>query len=152
MERMTKKYNERTGTYEYIDAFSGAGIFDTIVKGITSKNTAKTIGTKALEVGVNKFGSEIGTRAANKVVSVVDDRFSKPPPNPPKSLIKSQDLIKPVNESSKPLGDVIIKELNKKSSNETTSPENIAYKKQYYGYGKGSSNKQFQSKLNKLLK
>ena len=59
MERLTKRYNERTGTYEYIDSFSGAGIFDNIIKGLTSnlaKNTAKTIGTKALEAGVNKFG------------------------------------------------------------------------------------------------
>ena len=49
MERLTKKYNERTGIYKYIDAFSGAGIFDTIMKGITSKfvkKTAKTLGTK----------------------------------------------------------------------------------------------------------
>ena len=94
MERLTKRYNERTGTYEYIDAFSGAGIFDTIVKAVTSKfakDTAKTLGTKALEEGVSKFGSEIGTRAANKVISAVDDRFSKPP----KSLIKLQDLINP---------------------------------------------------------
>ena len=52
------------------------------MKGITSKfvkNTAKTLGTKALEAGVNKFGSEIGTRAAHKVISVVDMKFSKPP-------------------------------------------------------------------------
>ena len=41
MERLIKKYNERTGTYEYIDAFSGAGIFDTIMKGITSKFVKK---------------------------------------------------------------------------------------------------------------
>ena len=64
MEKLTKRYNERTGTYEYSDAFSGAVIFDTIVKGITSKfakDTAKTIATKALEAGVSKFGSEIGT-------------------------------------------------------------------------------------------
>ena len=119
--------------------------------------TDKTLGTKALEAGVNKIGSEIGKRTANKVISVVADRFSK-------SLIKSQDLINPkslvitspqkieIDESTKPLGNVIIKELNKKSSDETTSPENIARKKQYYGYGKGGSNKQFQSKLNKLLK
>ena len=164
MERLTKRYNERTGTYEYIDAFSGAGIFDTIVKGITSKfakDTAKTLGTKALEAGVSKFGSEIGTRAANKVILAVDDRFSKPP----KSLIKSQDLINPKslvitspqkteiddsdNESTKPLGNLIIKELNKKTDN-LLSPENLnaALKKQYYG----GSNKHFQSKLNKLLK
>ena len=44
------------------------------------KNTAETLGTKALEAGVNKFGSEIGTSAANKVISAVDNRFSKPPP------------------------------------------------------------------------
>ena len=31
MKRLTKRYNERT--YEYIDAFSGAGIFDGIIKG-----------------------------------------------------------------------------------------------------------------------
>ena len=43
MERLTKRYNERTGTYEYIDAFSGAGIFDTIVKGITSKIVKKQL-------------------------------------------------------------------------------------------------------------
>ena len=141
---------------------------------------SKTIGTKALEAGVNKFGSEIGTRAANKVISAVDDRFSKPR----KSLIKSQNLINPKSlvitnpkkieidvkddsdnestkplglkhskESFKPLGNVIMKELNKKTDN-LLSPENLnaALKKQYYGCGKGGSNKQFQSKLNKLLK
>ena len=43
MERLTKKYNERTGIYEYIDAFSGAGIFDAIVKGITSKFVKKQL-------------------------------------------------------------------------------------------------------------
>jgi hypothetical protein len=161
MERLTKRYNENTGTYEYIDAFSGSGILSTIINKLTSKvvkDTAKTIGTKALEAGASKFGSEIGTRAASKVISAVDDRF------------KSQDLVIPqkvtkVNpnieskESFKPLGNVIIKELNKKSSNETTSPENIALKKQYYGYGNARSshpikygNKQFKNKLNKLLK
>ena len=94
------------------------------MKGITSKlvkNTAKTLGTKALEAGVNKVGSEIGTRAANKVISVVDNTFSKPPT---KSLIESYDLINPSkvvvveagsdDESTKPLGNVIMKELNKK--------------------------------------
>ena len=74
MNRLTKRYNENVGMYEYIDSFSGAGIFDTIMKGITSKfvkDTAKTLGTKALEAGVNKVGSEIGTRAANKVISLM---------------------------------------------------------------------------------
>ena len=49
MERLTKWYNERTGTYEYVDAFSGAGIFDSIMKGITStfvKETAKKLELK----------------------------------------------------------------------------------------------------------
>ena len=45
-----------------------------------------------------------------------------------------------------------MKELNKTSStpDKITSPENLnaSLKKQYYGYG--SSNKKFQSKLNKL--
>ena len=150
MERLTKRYNERTGTYEYIDAFSGAGIFDTIVKGISKritskfvKNTAKTLGTKALEAGVSKFGSEIGTRAANKVISTVDERFSKPPPKVNINIKVDSD-----DKSSKPLGNVIMKELNK--TDKLTSPENLnaALKKQYYC----GSNKQFQSKLNKLLK
>ena len=75
MERLTKRCNKRTGSYEYIDA----GIFDSNIKGITSKfvkDTAKTLGAQALEAGVNKVGSEIGTRAANKVIFVVDKKFS----------------------------------------------------------------------------
>ena len=109
MERLTKRYNKHTGTYEYIDAFSGAGIFDSILKRITSKfvkDTAKTLGTKALEAGVNKVWFEIGTRTANKVISVVDKKFSKPPKE-----VEADD------EDSKPLGNVIMKELNKKSDN-----------------------------------
>ena len=31
MERLTKRYNEHTGTYEYVDAFTGAGMFDIII-------------------------------------------------------------------------------------------------------------------------
>ena len=146
MERLTKRYNERTGTYEYIDAFSGAGIFDTILKGITSKfakQTAKTLGTKALEAGVSKFGSEIGTRAAIKVISAVDDKFSKATKTKDLIIPKSLVITSPQkieidvkddsdNESFKPLGNVIMKELNKKSNDETI---NIARKKEYYGYG-----------------
>ena len=116
--------------------------------------TAKTLGTKALEAGVNKFGSEIGTRAANKVISAVDDRFSKVAKTKsltnPKSLVITSPQkveIDDSNKSTKPLGNVIMKELNKKSNDETI---NIARKKEYYGYG--TKNKQFQSKLNKLLK
>ena len=48
----------------------------------------KSLGSRTLEAGVSKLGSEIGTRAANKVISTVDDRFSK-------SLVKSQNLINP---------------------------------------------------------
>ena len=43
MKKLTKRYNERTGTYEYIDAFSGAGIFDSIMKGITSTFVKKLL-------------------------------------------------------------------------------------------------------------
>ena len=60
MERLTKQYHERTGTYEYVDAFTGAGMFGSIIKKLSSnfvKNTAKTIGTKAIEAGVSRFGS-----------------------------------------------------------------------------------------------
>ena len=113
MERLTKRYNERTGTYKYIDALSGAGRYDNIIKGLTSKfvkDTAKTLGTKALEADVNKIGSEIGTRAANKVISVVDKKFSKSPP--PKEVIKVIEVDFD-DESSKPLGNLIMKELKK---------------------------------------
>ena len=155
MERLTKRYNERTGTYEYIDAFSGSGIFDTIVKGITSKfakDTAKTIATKALEAGVSKFGSEIGTRAADKVISTVDKRFSKKTKLKDSPKVNINIKVDSDDELSKPLGNVIIKELNKKPNDETINDNlNIVRKKQYYGYGKGTKNKQFQSKLNKLL-
>ena len=74
MKRLTKRYNERTGTYEYVDAFTGAGMFDSIIKKLSSnfvKNTDKTIGTKVLEAGVSRFGSEIGAKAADKVISTV---------------------------------------------------------------------------------
>ena len=142
MNRLTKRYNENVGTYEYVDAFSGAGIFDSIFKGLTSKfvkDTASKLGTKALEAGVNKVGNEIGTRAANKVKSTVDEKFFKPNP------VKTIELIKPIvkDDIEKPLGNVIMKELNKKSSTDNlitdklTSPKNLnnALKKQYYGYG-----------------
>ena len=111
------------------------------MKGITSKfvkNTAKTLGTKALEAGVNKIGSEIGTRAANKVISSVDKRFSKDPPK-----VDSDESSK----SLKPLGNVIMKELKTNDDGLTKALDNI-HKRQY----SGGSNKQFQRKLNKLLK
>jgi len=148
MNRLTKRYNENIGMYEYVDSFSGAGIFDSILKGITSKfvkDTATKLGTKALEAGVNKVWSEIGTRAANKVITTVDKKFFKPAP----VIVKEN-----------PLGNLIVKELNKEihdksdddDDNKLLSSENInkALKKQYYGFG--YKNKQFQNKLNKLLK
>ena len=151
MNRLTKRYNENAGIYEYVDAFSGAGIFDTIMKGITSKfvkDTATKLGTKALEAGVNKVGSEIGTRAANKVISTVDNKFFKPNP-----VITTKPLINEIIE--KPLGNVIMKELNKKTNDKSNDDDDYNAKKQYYGYGNkpsGYKNKQFQDKLNKLLK
>ena len=70
MERLTKRYNERTGTYECIDAFSGAGIFDSIMKGITSifvKETTKKVGVKALKAAADKVGSHVGEYAVQKL-------------------------------------------------------------------------------------
>ena len=32
IERLSKRYNERIGTYKYVDAFTGAGMFDSIIK------------------------------------------------------------------------------------------------------------------------
>ena len=62
MERITKRHYELIGTYEYIDAFSGAGIFNSFIKGLTSKfvkDTAKALGNKALVVGVNKIENKL---------------------------------------------------------------------------------------------
>ena len=143
MERLTKRCNEST---EHIDAFSDAGISDSIMKEITSifvQETAKKVGATALEAAAEKVESHVGEYAVKKAISAV----TKPPKQVETIIYKEVDSD---DESSKPLGNVIMKELNKKSSDETTSPENIARKKQYYGYG--TSNKQFQSKLNKLLK
>ena len=168
MNRLTKRYNENIGMYEYVDAFSGAGIFDSILKGITSKfakDTAIKLGTKALEAGVNKVGSEVGTRAANKVLSKV----FKPTPNKAIDLIVKDDKPLKLNDAFKPLGSLIMKELNDKSDDDDDdklpSSINKALKKQYYGFGKGKGkggkttfplggtlgNKQFQNKLNRLL-
>ena len=64
MGRLIKRYNEYTETYEYTNAFTGAGIFDNIIKGITSKfvkDTAKTLETKALEDGVSTLESPVGS-------------------------------------------------------------------------------------------
>ena len=82
------------------------------LNGITSKfvkDTAKTLGTKALEASVNKVGSEIGTRAANKVISTVEKKFSKPP----KEVIKVIEVESDDEDFSKFLGNIIIKELSK---------------------------------------
>jgi hypothetical protein len=159
MNRLTKRYNEKLGMYEYVDAFTGAGIFDSIFKGITSKfvkDTAKTLGTKALEAGVNKVGTEVGTRAANKVISKVFKPTVVEPTIIKHIIEEPLKVTKPLIEElvTKPLGNDIIKELNKKSS---TDNLNNALKKQYYGYGTAKSrlipsgDKNFQNKLNRLL-
>ena len=55
MERLK---NDAMNVLELFNSFSSAGIFESIMKGVTSKfvkDTAKTLGTKALEAGVNKM-------------------------------------------------------------------------------------------------
>ena len=103
------------------------------------------IWSKALEAAADKVGSEIGTRAVNKVISVVDKKFSKPPKEVKTIIYKEgesddEEWSKPLvindsKEPSKPLGNIIMKELNKKSDN-LLSPENLnaALKTQYYCY------------------
>ena len=139
MERLTKRYNERTGTYEYVDAFTGAGMFDSIFKKL-SFNFAKTIGAKALEASAS--ARAIRSCVGNMAVDKIEKKFSKPPDDSKK----------------KPLGDVIVRELSKNNSlifpkpidlPTPKDPINIA-KKRYDGYR--TSNKKFRSKLNKLLK
>ena len=34
MERLSKRYNEHTETYKYVNAFTGGGIIDSIIKKI----------------------------------------------------------------------------------------------------------------------
>ena len=95
MKRLTKRYNERTGTYEYVEAFTGAGIFDSIIKKLSS-NFAKTIGTKALKASA----SAIGSRAGNIAIDKIEKKFSKPPDD----------------SKNKLLGGVIVRELSKNNS------------------------------------
>ena len=73
MERLSKRYNEHTGTYEYVDAFTGGGIIDSIIKKL-SFNLVKNIGAKALEVSASAIGSRVGNLAIDKI----EKKFSKP--------------------------------------------------------------------------
>ena len=133
MERLSKRYNEHTGTYEYNNAFTGGGIIDSIIKKLSS-NFAKNIGAKALEASASAIGSRVGNIAIDKI----EKKFSK-------------------DSKPKPLGDVIVSELSK--NNALTSSKSIDLptqkdsinlaKKRYYGYG--TLDKNFNSKLNKLL-
>ena len=137
MERLSKRCNEHTGTYEYVDAFTGGGIIDSIIKKLSS-NLVKNIGAKALEASASAIGSRVGNIAIDKI----EKKFSKP-----------TEASKP-----KPLGDVIVSELSKNNSLTSSSKPidlptqkdsiNLA-KKRYYGYG--TLDKNFNSKLNKLL-
>ena len=138
MERLSKRYNEHTGTYEYVNVFTGGSIIDSIIKKLSS-NFAKNIGAKALEASASAIGSRVGNIAIDKI----EKKFSKP-----------TEASKP-----KPLGDVIVSELSKNNSLTSSSTKpidlptqkdsiNLA-KKRYYGYG--MLDKNFNSKLNKLL-
>ena len=139
MERLSKRYNEHTGTYEYVNVFTGGSIIDSIIKKLSS-NFAKNIGAKALEASASAIGSRVGNIAIDKI----EKKFSKP-----------TEASKP-----KPLGDVIVSELSKNNSLTSSSSSkpidlptqkdsiNLA-KKRYYGYG--TLDKNFNSKLNKLL-
>ena len=148
MERLTKQYNESTGTYEYVDAFTGAGMFDSIIKKLSS-NFAKNIGAKALEASASAIGSRVGNIAIDKI----EKKFSKP----------TED------SKPKPLGDVIVSELSKNNSltsSSSSKPIDLPTQKdsidlptqndsinlakiRYYGYG--TLDKNFNSKLNKFL-
>ena len=45
MERLSKRYNEHTRTYEYVNAFTGGGIIDSIIKK-SSSNLVKILELK----------------------------------------------------------------------------------------------------------
>ena len=106
------------------------------------KKQLKKVGAKALEAAADKVGSHVGEFDVNKVISAVN--------NHPKSLIESHHSINPkevqtiiykeaesddeestkpmiLNESNysfKPMGNIIMRELNKKSD-KLTSPKNL---------------------------
>ena len=134
MERLSKRYNEHTGTYEYVNVFTGGSIIDSIIKKLSS-NFAKNIGAKALEASASAIGSRVGNIAIDKI----EKKFSKP-----------TEASKP-----KPLGDVSVSELSKNNSLTSSKPIDLPTqkdsinlaKKRYYG----TLDKNFNSKLNKLL-
>ena len=95
MGRLSKWYNEHTGTYEYVNVFTGGSIIDSIIKKLSS-NFAKNIGAKALEA----IASAIGSRVGNIAIDKIEKKFSKP----------TED------SKPKPLGDVIVSELSKNNS------------------------------------
>ena len=102
MERLTKRYNEHTGTYECVDAFTGAGMFNSFIKKLSS-NFAKTIGAKALEARA----SAIRSRIENIAVDKIEKKFSKPPDD----------------SKNKPLGDVIVRELTSSITIDLPTPK-----------------------------
>ena len=104
MERLSKRYNEHTGIYEYVNAFTGGGIIESIIKKLSS-NFVKNIGAKALEASASAIGSRVGNIAIDKI----EKKFSKP-----------TEASKP-----KPLGDVIVSELSKNNSLTSTSSKPI---------------------------
>ena len=79
--RRRKVYDEKTGTYIYVDALTGAGIIDTI------KNMAGKFATQALKSGSKKAGEELGKYAVEKII-----------PRGP-AIMKSMNEVKP-NKSS----------------------------------------------------
>ena len=98
MERLSKRYNEHTGTYEYVNVFTGGSIIDSIIKKLSS-NLVKNIGAKALEASASAIGSRVGNIAIDKI----EKKFSK-------------------DSKPKPLGDVIVSELSKNNSLTSSKP------------------------------
>ena len=75
--RRRKVYDEKTGTYIYVDALTGAGIFDIL------KNIAGKFATQALKSGSKKAGEEFGKYAVEKII-----------PRGP-AIMKSMNEVKP---------------------------------------------------------
>ena len=100
-----------------------------------------------MKAGVNKVGSHVGNIAVAKIISTVSTKCSKFPKDVVKTIVY-KEVESYDEDSSKSLGNIIMKEISK--NNCLTSPNklNAIAKTQYHGYG---SNTDFQSKLNKLL-
>jgi len=74
-----------------------------------------------LKAGVNKVWSHDGNIAADKIISTVSKKFSKPPKEVVKTIVYKE--VESDEESFRPLVNIIMKELSQ--NNSLTSPDKL---------------------------